>query len=58
MIKPNRYPSVDESRDRLHRAGWTLGETCFGERWQVEFLGPPLSAEDVANATIATVHYI
>jgi quercetin dioxygenase-like cupin family protein len=31
---------------------------AFGERWQVEFLGPPLSAEDVANATIATVHYI
>jgi hypothetical protein len=24
------YPSVDESRNRLHRAGWSLGETCFG----------------------------
>jgi hypothetical protein len=30
------YPSVDECRDRLHRAGWSLGETCFGQRCQVE----------------------
>jgi hypothetical protein len=30
------YPSVGESRDRLHRAGWSLGETCFGQRWQVD----------------------
>jgi hypothetical protein len=25
-----RYPSVDESRDRLHRAGWSVGETAVG----------------------------
>jgi hypothetical protein len=24
------YPSVDESRDRLHRAGWSVGETTVG----------------------------
>ena len=24
------YPSVDESFDRLHRAGWSIGETAFG----------------------------
>jgi hypothetical protein len=23
-------------RDRLQRAGWSLGETCFGQRWQVD----------------------
>jgi hypothetical protein len=23
-------------RDRLHRAGWSLGETCCGQRWQVD----------------------
>ena len=23
-------------RDRLHRAGWSLGETCFGSTWQVD----------------------
>jgi hypothetical protein len=24
------YPSVDESFDRLHRAGWSIGETAIG----------------------------
>jgi hypothetical protein len=32
----NAYPSVDESRDRLRCAGWSLGETCFGLVWQVD----------------------
>jgi hypothetical protein len=36
---PN-YPTVDESRDRLHRAGWSLGEIAFGplcaQVWQVD----------------------
>jgi hypothetical protein len=26
----SRYPSVDESFDRLHRAGWSIGEMAFG----------------------------
>jgi hypothetical protein len=30
------YPSVDESRDRLRRTGWSLREACFGQRWQVD----------------------
>jgi hypothetical protein len=30
------HPSVDESRDRLGRAGWSLGEACFGALWQVD----------------------
>jgi hypothetical protein len=30
------YPPVDESHDRLYHAGWSLGETCFGQRWQVD----------------------
>jgi hypothetical protein len=25
----NAYPSVDESRDRMHRAGWSIGDACF-----------------------------
>ena len=33
---PDAYPSVDESRDRLRRAGWSLGEACFGSTWQVD----------------------
>ena len=24
------YPSVDESRDRLYRAGWSIGDTAIG----------------------------
>jgi hypothetical protein len=24
------YPSVDECRDRLHRAGWSIGEAAIG----------------------------
>jgi hypothetical protein len=24
------YPTVDEPRDRLRRAGWSLGEIAFG----------------------------
>ena len=30
------HPTVDEPRDRPHRAGWSLGEACFGARWQVD----------------------
>jgi hypothetical protein len=33
---PATYPSVDECRDWLHRAGWSVGEACFGQRWQVD----------------------
>jgi hypothetical protein len=29
------FPSVDESRDRLHRAGWSVGEIASATRWQV-----------------------
>jgi hypothetical protein len=29
------YPSVDESRDRLHRAGWSVGEIATATRWLV-----------------------
>jgi hypothetical protein len=29
------YPGVDESRDRLHRAGWSVGEAAFGPAWVV-----------------------
>jgi hypothetical protein len=29
------YPSVDESRERLRRAGWSVGEAAFGPLWHV-----------------------
>jgi hypothetical protein len=25
----------DEALDRLHRAGWSIGETCAGRTWIV-----------------------
>jgi hypothetical protein len=28
--------SVDESLDRLHRAGWSVGHAAFGATWQVD----------------------
>jgi hypothetical protein len=30
-----RYPSVDESFARLHRAGWSIGETGGAGVWLV-----------------------
>jgi hypothetical protein len=29
------YPTVDESRDRLHRAGWSIGELAMATCWVV-----------------------
>jgi hypothetical protein len=29
------FPSIDESRDRLHRAGWSVGEIATATRWVV-----------------------
>ena len=29
------YPSVDESMDRLRRAGWSMGDAALGSLWHV-----------------------
>jgi hypothetical protein len=29
------YPSIDESRERLHRAGWSIGESAGATVWLV-----------------------
>jgi hypothetical protein len=29
------YPAVDESRDRLHSAGWSVGEAATAAGWLV-----------------------
>jgi hypothetical protein len=31
----NTDPTVDESRGRLHRAGWSVGEIATATRWLV-----------------------
>jgi hypothetical protein len=30
-----QFPGVDESRNRLHRAGWSVGEIATATRWLV-----------------------
>ena len=44
------YPSVDESRDRLHRAGWSVGEVGQGALWRVT----GTNGENVISASAAT----
>jgi hypothetical protein len=40
-MRTTSYPTVDESRERLHHAGWSIGEAAFlvtplpGVVWQV-----------------------
>jgi hypothetical protein len=34
------YPTVDESRDRLHRAGWSVGEMATAADWVVTSTKP------------------
>ena len=46
----SRYPPVDESRDRLHRAGWSVGEAAFGPAWVVS----GTNGENRLHATGAT----
>jgi hypothetical protein len=35
METVNRYPTVDEAFARLHRAGWSIGETAGTTGWRV-----------------------
>jgi hypothetical protein len=35
METVNRYPTVDGSFARLHRAGWSIGETAGTTGWMV-----------------------
>jgi hypothetical protein len=35
METVNRYPTIDESFARLHRAGWAIGETAGTTGWMV-----------------------
>jgi hypothetical protein len=45
------FPSVDESRDRLHRAGWSVGEVAQGAIWHVS----GTNGENAVNATAAAI---
>ena len=49
-MAPSDYPAVDESRDRLRRAGWSVGEAAFGPAWVVS----GTNGENRLHATGAT----
>ena len=42
---------IDESLDRLHRAGWSVGHAAFGSTWQVD----GTNGENVLIACAATL---
>jgi hypothetical protein len=44
------FPSVDDSRGRLHRAGWSVGEVAQGPLWVVT----GTNGENRVNATATT----
>jgi len=41
------YPTVDECRDRLHRAGWSIGETAIGPDHALVWLVTGTNGENV-----------
>jgi hypothetical protein len=43
------YPSVDESRDRLHRAGWSVGEAAIGPAHALVWLVSGSNGENLLN---------
>jgi hypothetical protein len=48
------YPSVDESLDRLRRAGWSVGDTAFGPEHALRWLVTGNNGENVVHAEGAT----
>jgi hypothetical protein len=45
------YPSVDECRDRLHRAGWSIGETASGSDHALVWLVTGTNGENCIEAS-------
>jgi hypothetical protein len=46
----SNFPSVDESRGRLNRAGWSVGEIATARRWWVT----GANGENLVSASGAT----
>jgi hypothetical protein len=47
------FPSVDESLDRLHRAGWSLGDTAFGPDHVLVWVVTGTNGENRVEALVA-----
>jgi hypothetical protein len=45
------YPAVDESMDRLRRAGWRVGDVGFGPSQAVVWLVRGTNGENLVRAT-------
>jgi hypothetical protein len=45
------YPTVDESLDRLRRAGWSIGDAAFGPDYALVWL---VSGNNGENAVAST----
>jgi hypothetical protein len=44
------YSSVDECRDRLHRAGWSIGETATGPDQALVWLVTGTKGENLSSS--------
>jgi hypothetical protein len=44
------YPTVDESLDRLRRAGWSVGDAAFGPEHALVWLVTGNNGENVVKA--------
>ena len=44
------FPAVDESLDRLRRAGWSVGDTAFGPEHALHWLVTGNNGENVVHA--------
>ena len=44
------YPTVDESLDRLRRAGWSVGDAAFGPEFALVWLVTGANGENAVRA--------
>ena len=48
---PPAYPTVDESLDRLRRAGWSVGDAAFGPEYALVWLVTGANGENAVKAS-------
>jgi hypothetical protein len=49
------FPTVDESLDRLHRAGWSVGDAGFGPDHALTWLATGTNGENAVKRPPQTV---
>ncbi len=53
-MTPPAYPAIDESLDRLHRAGWSVGDAAFGPEHALMWLVTGNKGENAIQASRGT----